>query len=451
MENSTQQLDARISSLSIDAYKAFCEDINGMFGIETRCTKVACGQGTLEKIRQDFKKIVSCNFVEARGLLEGNFSLMFDQAGTFIIAGIFVMLPEKRILEYIKSGTLSNADFINDAIREVGNMLVGSWDRVFREELAGHKHFRQNGTIIGDMEDVQEDERAFSGDQECYYSVCDITIDKYPTFKCASLIPVSIVNAESADTEPGENENTQADDKPQAENPAENTESAETSEEQSADSDESTAESAAAESADTTDPSGETPQTDVEESPAQTGPVTQAIKEMVTPNAPPRQLTITAAGQLASVTARQVMNPGVLWAEQEDTVEYVMKQMQHHNCGYVIIGKDGQIEGIVSHSDITAAISPYTRSVFSHWRRPLDDASLQIRIKWFMSRPVHTVGPETTLESVILSMLRHSIRALPVVDENGTLMGIVTVFDIFQALTGDTALRGKPQQAPPVL
>ena len=51
--------------------------------------------------------------------------------------------------------SLKDADYINDAIKEVGNLLVGSWDRVFREELKDHKHFKQADTFVGSIWDDQ--------------------------------------------------------------------------------------------------------------------------------------------------------------------------------------------------------------------------------------------------------------------------------------------------------
>jgi CBS domain-containing protein len=145
------------------------------------------------------------------------------------------------------------------------------------------------------------------------------------------------------------------------------------------------------------------------------------------------------------------MNPAVLWVDPEDTVEDVLRQMQQHNVGYVLAGRDAQIEGIISRSDIAAAISPYTRSAFAHWRRPIDDATLQIRIKWFMSRPVHTIRPETSLINVMETMMRHAVRGLPVVDANGRTVGFVTVYDVFAAmLTGaGVTVTGRPLQSPP--
>ena len=92
--------------------------------------------------------------------------------------------------------------------------------------------------------------------------------------------------------------------------------------------------------------------------------------------------------------------------------------------------------------------------MFAKWRRSEDDATLGIEIKWMMSRPVRTVTPEATLGSMIESMRRYGGRCLPVVDSQGSVQGIITVFDILlRVLEAEKTFswEGSPPQAPPLL
>jgi CBS-domain-containing membrane protein len=99
-----------------------------------------------------------------------------------------------------------------------------------------------------------------------------------------------------------------------------------------------------------------------------------------------------------------------------------------------MVGQDGVLEGIVSKSDLTGAISPYMRPAFAKWRKPLDDATLQIRIKWIMSKPVRTIRPETSLAAIMENMLQLGVLCLPVVDQQGKVQGLVAEANIFKAL-----------------
>jgi CBS-domain-containing membrane protein len=105
-----------------------------------------------------------------------------------------------------------------------------------------------------------------------------------------------------------------------------------------------------------------------------------------------------------------------------------------------MVGQNGVLEGIVSRSDLTGTISPYLRPEFAKWRRPLDDATLQIRIKWIMSKPVHIISPQMSLEAIMRNMCRFRVRALPVADQQGKVLGLVTEANIFKAIlqTKDT-------------
>ncbi|MCH8120572.1 MAG: CBS domain-containing protein [Planctomycetes bacterium] len=153
----------------------------------------------------------------------------------------------------------------------------------------------------------------------------------------------------------------------------------------------------------------------------------------------------------SAVCAKEIMQKEVVWANSEESVQQALTKMQQQDSGYIMIGKDGTLEGIVSKSDITGAASIYMRPIFAKWHGPLDDATLQIKLKWIMSRPVRTVRPETPLATIIENMCRFGGRGLPVMDEQGKVQGLVTVFDIFRALLNtneDASAVGKTAEAP---
>jgi tRNA nucleotidyltransferase (CCA-adding enzyme) len=133
------------------------------------------------------------------------------------------------------------------------------------------------------------------------------------------------------------------------------------------------------------------------------------------------------------------MNTKPLWLSPNDSVETALQRMQQNAARYALIEEKDQMVGILSQSDLNAAISPYLRAPFEEYRRPLDEASLQIRIKWFMSRPVRTITPDTPLWKVMDTMYRYQIRALPVQDAAGSVIGLITVMEIFHALLQPTA------------
>jgi len=136
----------------------------------------------------------------------------------------------------------------------------------------------------------------------------------------------------------------------------------------------------------------------------------------------------------STICAKDIMQKDVTWAGPEESVQQALTKMQQHDSSYIIVGQDGALEGIVSKSDITGATSIYLRPIFAKWHGPGDDATLQIKLKWIMSRPVRTIRPDAPLAAIIDNMCRFGGRGLPVADEQGKVHGLVTVFDIFQTL-----------------
>jgi CBS domain-containing protein len=174
--------------------------------------------------------------------------------------------------------------------------------------------------------------------------------------------------------------------------------------------------------------------------------------EPVTPEQTQTQAASNASAP-AETYAKDIMQKNVVWASDDDSVQQVLAKLQQHDTGYMMIGRDGILQGIVSKSDLTGAISTYLKPVFAKWRRPLDDATLQIKVKWIMSRPVQTISPETSLQVIMENMRQFGRRALPVVDKQDKVQGLVTVFDIFKVLLNNNpniSTVGNTPQAPPL-
>jgi CBS-domain-containing membrane protein len=108
--------------------------------------------------------------------------------------------------------------------------------------------------------------------------------------------------------------------------------------------------------------------------------------------------------------------------------------MQQHNTEYILIAVNGALEGIVSKSDIKSTISPYLRPALAKWRQPADDATLQIKIKWIMTRPLRTINLQTPLTAIMENMCRFAVRCLPVVNQRGKVNGLVTSIDVCKVL-----------------
>ncbi|UCC98417.1 MAG: CBS domain-containing protein [Phycisphaerales bacterium] len=566
------EVESQAIELAAEAFKTFCEDVGGMFDVAMDCEQKEVRAETIEGLKKKFKKLVAVNVVQSEGSLSGTFQLIFDQEGFFTLGGIIVMLPEKTILANRRDASLQLATSMVDAVGEAGNLLVGSWDRVFREGLKGHGHFLQKlPAFIGKPWDEPGEKIGLAGDVEFVYVPYEITIGSYPAFNCGVIFPKTVFSGSSdSDSEQaapaGENpQDTQAtpekagakesdapqdsdgaqskqkepkaeavrprdeasvkeeapqtqpedaiEDKTEPEQPAKDEKSAKrkskpkrraaekahtkepdgkeaaqnTNAKEAAEVEPDSQQTGEAEIADSEESQSAQPEAvaDQKDAPAEadvvdrvaedekvpseeneqpvTGKISETIRKMaqsspVLPgesrqSAIPEGAVLCASGGLLSICAKDIMKGQVTWASPDETVQQALAKMQQHDTGYLTIGQDGVLKGIISRSDITGALSPYLRSIFAKWRRPLDDATLKIRIKWIMSRPVRTVKPETPLATIMENVCRFGGCALPVVDDQGKVQGLVTVFDVFQILLkacADIPTVGKAPQAPPL-
>ncbi|MDT8302763.1 MAG: CBS domain-containing protein [Sedimentisphaerales bacterium] len=482
---------SQIVELSTESFKAFCEDISAMFSINMRSNKLGVSIVKTEALQGNFKNLVAITSCEATGALEGTFQIIFSREGLFTLAGAISMPaqmtsmleqcvgPEKT-MKNIKSGSLKEAEGESDTIAEACNLLIGSWDRIFRDGLEGHEHLLQTNNFIGDPWDNPKEKTGMASDEEYLLAPHKITISSFPAFDCGVIFPKTIfskVNAqveEKAKTEAEEKAKTEAEEKAKAE--AEEKAKAEIEVEPKKESDEKSetktevkAEAGSEEKA--KDEAEEKPQTETEakaeteakidektSAPEQSqeppkGKVSETIQKMAQSPAtlPGESGKATIANIDVEACATDIMQKEVVWATSEESVQQAMTKMQQQDSGYIMIGKDGVLEGIVSKSDITGATSIYLRPIFAKWYGPLDDATLQIKLKWIMSRPVRTIKPETPLATIIENICRFGGRGLPVVDDEGKVQGLVTVFDIFRTLLNtseNVSAVGKTAEAP---
>ncbi|MCE5341948.1 MAG: CBS domain-containing protein [Planctomycetaceae bacterium] len=477
MTASETETKSKTIELATNAFEAFCDDISGMFGIEMKCVTTGIFTETTKGLSQKYKKLSAVTLVKTEGILNGTFHTVFDQAGMFALAGIIIMLPKQKVLDDMKRGTPKEAEAIADTIKETGNLLVGSWDRVFREELEGHGHFLQAGTFIGNPWDKPQGKIGLPDTEQFQYVSFQMTVADYPPFNCGVFYPEAIfirppepvveekpaeaVNAETAPASevkevPTAETPKPAEPQPEAKEAPKTETTAEAKPAQVVEAKEPvpTPEATAATLAPAEVKPAETPKQPVADVPAEksieskqqpTGPVSETIQKMV--ESSPQIKDGLASLQLC---AKDIMQKEVLFGNPDDSVQDALAKMQQTETSYMLIGRDNLPEGIVSTYDVASAVSVYLKPVFAKWRRPADDATLQIKVKWIMTRSVHTIKPEASIAAVMEIMCQTGLRCLPVAGAGGKVEGLITAFDIFKALLKtDTNISsaGKPLQA----
>ena len=96
-----------------------------------------------------------------------------------------------------------------------------------------------------------------------------------------------------------------------------------------------------------------------------------------------------------------------------------------------VVENDGKLVGIVSDRDLRSAL-PFR--YFKEGISPEEKAKLEgLRAKDIMTRKVLTISPGYTIQDALLLIQNAKVGALPVVDDEGRLKGILSVRDLLRA------------------
>ncbi|MCS7114700.1 MAG: homocysteine biosynthesis protein [Nitrososphaerota archaeon] len=117
------------------------------------------------------------------------------------------------------------------------------------------------------------------------------------------------------------------------------------------------------------------------------------------------------------IHVKSVAHEAVICRE-EDTIEDVAKRIINHSVNHVVVVNElGELRGIVTSWDITKAV-----------------AEGKGRLADIITRKVVTTTMEEPLEAASRKMAQHQISALPVIDHNRKVLGIITSEDITKLL-----------------
>jgi CBS domain-containing protein len=118
---------------------------------------------------------------------------------------------------------------------------------------------------------------------------------------------------------------------------------------------------------------------------------------------------------------RDWMSSPVVVVDADSSVSYAMTLMRRRHIHSVIVkvGENTQSYGIVTTTDISIKI-------VAAGRNPVETTVGEI-----MSGPLITGNADWTLMECSQLMERYKFHHLPIADENGTLVGLISATDIF--------------------
>jgi CBS domain-containing protein len=120
---------------------------------------------------------------------------------------------------------------------------------------------------------------------------------------------------------------------------------------------------------------------------------------------------------------KHIMIEDVVTAKPNITVKDAVRTLQEKHVGSIVITDNNEkCVGIFTERDAIRIIA--------------SDAPLETPIEQVMTKNVATIGEEASLEEAKRLIISHGIRHLPVVDNKGKLIGLLSVRKLFDELFG---------------
>jgi CBS domain-containing protein len=136
----------------------------------------------------------------------------------------------------------------------------------------------------------------------------------------------------------------------------------------------------------------------------------------------------TKEGVMAQ-TVRDVMTKNPRAVDPSTTIADAARSMRDEDVGPLPIVEDNRLVGMLTDRDIVVRAIAEGR-----------DANATT-VGEIASRDLVTIDPDQSLDEAARLMARHQVRRLPIVEEDGRLVGIVAQADIAQI--GDDSLTGE--------
>jgi CBS domain-containing protein len=142
--------------------------------------------------------------------------------------------------------------------------------------------------------------------------------------------------------------------------------------------------------------------------------------------------------------AGEVMTSQVVTVPPGTPFKELVRLLRHHRIGAIpVVGDDGRVLGIVSEADLILKrqLPPLTRPTATAGA-PAHPGNVYAKADGrqaadLMSSPVVTVGPRAELARIAELLHSRRIRHVPVVGEDGRLLGMVSVNDLLDTYLVD--------------
>ena len=135
---------------------------------------------------------------------------------------------------------------------------------------------------------------------------------------------------------------------------------------------------------------------------------------------------------LESIPVSSTMTKNVIVQTEDQTIQAISRTMFENNIGNVLIirnntlgnniGNQYEVIGIITERDLVRIIGSFDQTLY------------HTPVQQLMSKPVISITSSSSLKDAIETMQLKGIRRLPIIEQDGKLVGIITARDIFKII-----------------
>jgi acetoin utilization protein AcuB len=127
----------------------------------------------------------------------------------------------------------------------------------------------------------------------------------------------------------------------------------------------------------------------------------------------------------------QIMSKPVVTVELDDTLRVVKHIFENAKFHHLLVVEQGNLYGVISDRDLLKFISPFIGTVQETVH---DKFTLSKKVHQIMSRKPITLKPSANVYEAISLFNQHNISCIPIVNEKGGPIGIVSWRDILRTI-----------------
>jgi CBS domain-containing membrane protein len=125
----------------------------------------------------------------------------------------------------------------------------------------------------------------------------------------------------------------------------------------------------------------------------------------------------------------ELMSTELVTLTEDETLAHAQRCMERGRIRHLPVVRDCRLVGLVTHRDLLAASFSIFAEVESDEQRRV---FVTVPVSEVMHRDLMTVGPDTPVAEAARILLRSKYGCLPVVDDGGRLVGLVTEADFLR-------------------